>query len=24
LALLRFLLELGFCLMTGGLRATDQ
>jgi hypothetical protein len=24
LALLRFLLELGFCLMTGGLLATDQ
>ena len=24
LVLLRFLLELGFCFMTGGLRATDQ
>jgi hypothetical protein len=24
LAILRFLLELGFCFMTGGLRATDQ
>jgi hypothetical protein len=24
LALLRFLLGLGFCFMTGGLRATDQ
>jgi len=24
LVLLRLLLELGFCFMTGGLRATDQ